>query len=114
MQRAKYLCHLMSGTTDIMQNQRGIQDHDNFHEFCRLLSRLKANNQLAELIKSEGYAVWIELLAKFTVASLNAYEWASNSIFYLLSLWSRLVMSLPYLKYEEPSQLSRFVPEIMK
>lgn len=112
-QRAQYLCHLMQGTTDIMQNQRGIGNHDNFHEFCRLLSRLKANNQLAELIKADGYGTWIELLAKFTIASLNAGDWSANSIFYLLSLWSRLVMSLPYLK-SDTSQLARFVPEIMK
>ena len=95
---------------------------------------------MAELIKADGYNTWcqfpsllswphlqhavqlslndrphcrIELLAKFTVASLNSYEWASNSIFYLLSLWSRLVMSLPYLK-SDTSKLSRFVPEIIK
>lgn len=112
IQRAQYLTHLMNGTTDIMQNQRGLQDQDNFHEFCRLLSRLKANNQLAEIIKAEGYATWIELLAKFTIASFNSWEWASNSIFYLLSLWSRLVMSLPYLK-NDTSQLQKFVPEVL-
>ena len=93
-QRALYLTHLMNGTMEIMQNQRGLQDQDNFHVFCRLLSRLKANNQLAEIIQSEGYATWIELLSKFTIASFNSWEWASNSIFYLLSLWSRLVSPL--------------------
>jgi len=112
-QRALYLTHLMNGTMEIMQNQRGLQDQDNFHVFCRLLSRLKANNQLAEIIQSEGYSTWIELLSKFTIASFNSWEWASNSIFYLLSLWSRLVMSLPYLK-NDTSQLQKFVPEVLK
>lgn len=39
-------------------------------------------------------------------------QWASNSVYYLLGLWSRLVSSVPYLKGDAPSLLDEFVPKI--
>ena len=44
--------------------------------------------------------------------SLNSWQWASNSVYYLLGLWSRLVSSMPYLKGESPSLLETYVPKI--
>ena len=32
--------------------QVGLSEHDNYHEFCRLLGRLKTNYQLSELVSS--------------------------------------------------------------
>ena len=60
-----------------------------------------------------SYAEWIALVASFTVDSFRHWEWTANSVFYLLSLWSRLVASMPYLKGEAPSHLDRYVPQII-
>lgn len=54
-----------------MENSQGLSDPDNYHEFCRLLARLKANYQLGELITVECYSQTIQLIAKFTVQSLQ-------------------------------------------
>ena len=35
------------------------------------------------------------MVATFTVDSFKHWEWASNSVYYLLSVWSRLVASMP-------------------
>lgn len=36
---------------DILRSQTGLAEHhDNYHEFCRLLGRLKTNYQLSELV----------------------------------------------------------------
>jgi len=35
----------------LWQAQHGLTDHDNYHELCRLLARLKANYQLSELVQ---------------------------------------------------------------
>ena len=43
----------------------------------------------------------------------SSWQWASNSVYYLLSLWSRLVASMPYLKGETPSHLENYVPQII-
>ncbi|KAK4410870.1 Exportin-7 [Sesamum angolense] len=44
--RSKFLDHLMSGTKEILRTGQGLADHDNYHEFCRLLGRFRVNYQL--------------------------------------------------------------------
>nr|DAD43045.1 TPA_asm: hypothetical protein HUJ06_001275 [Nelumbo nucifera] len=111
-ERSKFLAHLMTGTKEILQTGQGLADHDNYHEYCRLLGRFKVNYQLSELVKVEGYSDWIRLVAEFTLKSLQSWQWASSSVYYLLGLWSRLVTSVPYLKGDTPSMLDEFVPKI--
>ncbi|XP_020528285.1 exportin-7 isoform X3 [Amborella trichopoda] len=111
-ERSKFLAHLMTGTKDILQSGQGLADHDNYHEYCRLLGRFKVNYQLSELVNVEGYSDWIRLVAEFTSRSLQSWQWASSSVYYLLGLWSRLVTSVPYLKSDTPSLLDEFVPKI--
>lgn len=110
--RSKFLDHLMSGTKEILRTGQGLADHDNYHEFCRLLGRFRINYQLSELVTMEGYGDWIRLVAEFTSKSLQSWQWASSSVYYLLGLWSRLVSSVPYLKGDAPSLLDEFVPKI--
>ncbi|KAK8928464.1 hypothetical protein KSP39_PZI017721 [Platanthera zijinensis] len=110
--RSKFLAHLMTGTKEILQIGQGLTDHDNYHEFCRLLGRFKVNYQLSELLSVEIYSEWIRLVAGFTTQSLQSWQWASNSVYYLLGLWSRLVTSVPYLKGDSPSLLDETVPKI--
>jgi exportin-7 len=50
-ERAKFLNQLAAGTRDILRTQRGLGEHANYHEFCRLLGRLKTNYQLSELVR---------------------------------------------------------------
>ncbi|EXB44290.1 hypothetical protein L484_012209 [Morus notabilis] len=110
--RSKFLAHLMTGTKEILQTGQGLADHDNYHEYCRLLGRFRVNYQLSELVNVEGYSDWIRLVAEFTLKSLQSWQWASSSVYYLLGLWSRLVTSVPYLKGDAPSLLDEFVPKI--
>ena len=51
-----------------------LADAECYHEFCRLMMRLKSNYQLGELMKLEDYPRLIELIAKFTVSSLQVCE----------------------------------------
>ncbi|XP_008372724.1 uncharacterized protein LOC126629458 isoform X4 [Malus sylvestris] len=110
--RSKFLSHLITGTKEILQTGQGLADHDNYHEYCRLLGRFRVNYQLSELVTVEGYSDWIRLVAEFTLKSLHSWKWASSSVYYLLGLWSRLVTSVPYLKGDAPSMLDEFVPKI--
>lgn len=112
-ERQAFLLRMVSGTLSILQLQCGLSDHDNYHELCRLLARLKANFQLSELVTCAPYADWIALVATFTVDSFKHWEWAANSVYYLLAFWSRLVASMPYLKGETPSHLESYVPRVI-
>jgi len=111
-ERSRFLNRLVAGTRDILRTKRGLVEHDNYHEFCRLLGRLKTNYQLSELVAVEGYTEWIQLVADLTIHSLTFWQWASSSVYYLLGLWSRLVSSMPYLKGDSPSLLETNVPAI--
>jgi exportin-7 len=98
--RAAFLGRLITGIREMLSKRTGLQHQDNYHQFCRLLGRLKANYQLSELVKAEGYLEWLELAASFTVQSVQNWQYSTNSIHYLLALWARLVAAVPYVRPE--------------
>lgn len=57
-----------------------LPDPNNYHEFCRLLARLKSNYQLGELVKVENYPEVIRLIANFTVTSLQVGVGSQDNI----------------------------------
>uniref|UniRef100_T1JH36 Gamma-tubulin complex component 2 n=1 Tax=Strigamia maritima TaxID=126957 RepID=T1JH36_STRMM len=111
-ERAKFLAQLVNGVKAVLENPQGLSDTNNYHEFCRLLARLKSNYQLGELVKVETYPETIALIAKFTITSLQMWQFAPNSVHYLLSLWQRMVASVPYVKASEPHLLENFTPGV--
>ncbi|CAH1642048.1 unnamed protein product [Spodoptera littoralis] len=111
-ERAKFLNRLAAGVLRILENTQGLSDPTNYHEFCRLLARLKSNYQLGELVMVDNYPRLIELIAKFTVQSLQMWQFAPNSVHYLLSLWQRMVASVPYVKASEPHLLETYAPGV--
>ncbi|KAG7298383.1 Exportin 7 [Plutella xylostella] len=111
-ERAKFLNRLAEGVAQILQHTQGLSDPLNYHEFCRLLARLKSNYQLGELVLVDNYPRLIELIAKFTVQSLQMWQSAPNSVYYLLSLWQRMVASVPYVKASEPHRLETYAPSV--
>ncbi|EHA8586344.1 putative exportin-7 [Cocos nucifera] len=80
--------------------------------FKTLIVGMACKNLLSELLNVEIYGDWIRLVAEFTTKSLQSWQWASSSVYYLLGLWSRLVTSVPYLKGDTPSLLDETVPKI--
>lgn len=70
-ERAKFLSTLVVNIKNILENSQGLSDPENYHEFCRLLARLKTNYQLSELVVVECYTDVIQLIAKFTIQSLQ-------------------------------------------
>lgn len=99
-ERATFLSQLLTGICEILSTQQGLSDQQNYHEFCRLIGRLKSNYQLSELIKAESFQEWIDLTPDFTIKSLRQWQWSANSTHYLLGLWARLVAALPYVRVE--------------
>ncbi|XP_060053132.1 ran-binding protein 17 isoform X6 [Erinaceus europaeus] len=113
-ERAKYLGNLIKGVRRILENPQGLSDPGNYHEFCRFLARLKTNYQLGELVMVKDYPEVIRLIANFTITSLQHWEFAPNSVHYLLTLWQRMVASVPFVKSTEPHLLDTYAPEITK
>lgn len=99
-ERTIFLQALMTGIKSIVFTKKGFEHEENYHEFCRLLGRLKASYQLSELVKINGFIEWLELACEFTIASLKNWQYSMNSVHYLLALWGRMVAALPYLRAE--------------
>jgi len=97
--RQVFLTRLLSGIVAILRSQQGLGEVANFHEFCRLLSRVKSNFKLSEMVKIDVYPDLLSLIASFTVQSFRSCPFASNSVYYLLQLWSRMVTSVAYRKH---------------
>lgn len=113
--RMAYIARHLTATLDILQTRRGLDDHSNYHHFCRWLARLKVNYQLDELISLEVYPSWIELVAQFTLQSLASdWSWIGDSLYYLLSLWSRLIAAKPYMKGGRKAYLDDSVVKIVE
>ncbi|CAG0884315.1 unnamed protein product [Cyprideis torosa] len=113
-ERAKFLNSLVKGVRGLLDSPEGLSDPNNYHEFCRLLARLKSNYQLGELVVVDNYPEFIQSIASFTIQSLQMWQFAPNSLHYLLSLWQRMVASVPYAKAPEPHLLDTYTPAVTK
>ncbi|XP_065176889.1 exportin-7-like [Sycon ciliatum] len=113
-ERKRFLQCLLLGVQSVLESPQNLMDRQTYHEFCCLLVRLKSNYQLSELIQCDNYAATIQLVAKFTVSSLESWQFSNNSIHYLLSLWQRLVSSMHYIPSTSNHMLDELAPEITK
>jgi exportin-7 len=102
--RGAFLGRVMGGIRELLSKQIGFEHQDNYHQFCRLLGRLKSNYQLSELVKAEGYLEWLELASMFTIQSIQNWQYCTNSIHYLFALWGRLVAAVPYVRPDTGAQ----------
>uniref|UniRef100_A0A915JI35 Importin N-terminal domain-containing protein n=1 Tax=Romanomermis culicivorax TaxID=13658 RepID=A0A915JI35_ROMCU len=112
--RQVYLTAIIAGIGAVLENPQSLNDQGTYHEFCRLVARLKSNFQLVELTKVEGYASIIRRLAEFTTQSLQMPQFSANSVHYLLIFWHRMISSMPYVKPSEPHFIEQYAPLIAK
>lgn len=105
----------MSASLEILTTRSGLEDHGNYHQFCRWLARLKVNYRLDEIVSLDIYRQWIELVSSFTLQSLASdWSWVGDSLYYLLSLWSKLIVAKPYLKRWSEAHLDGYVSKIVE
>lgn len=113
--RMVYLHQHMLAMVDILRNKKGLDNGEVYHHFCRWLARLKSNHELSELISSDIYPDWIRYVAELTLHCISS-DWnvVGNSLYYLLTLWSRLVSSMSKLKRNSSSYLDTYVEKIVE
>lgn len=73
-ERQAYLAALLQGCIHVLENVNMLLDSDCYHQFCRLMARIKSNFQLRELVACEGYKTFIEKVALFTMESFRAFK----------------------------------------
>jgi exportin-7 len=110
--RHKLLASMMQGTTGLLASKMGLQDHNCYHEMCRLLGKINATHQLNELCASADFQIWIEQVYSFTMDSLRNWERMPNSKHYLLSFWASMVSPVILLQDKAPKALESYIQQV--
>ncbi|RUO96107.1 hypothetical protein BC936DRAFT_142618 [Jimgerdemannia flammicorona] len=111
-ERSKFIVQMMTGIRDILVVSQGMEDPNNYHEFCRMLARFRSTYQLNEIAEKTNYVEWIELVATFSVKGFSAWQWAPNSTQYLLTFWSKMVSALSHARPASASKLETITIEV--
>ncbi|RUS35341.1 hypothetical protein BC938DRAFT_471836 [Jimgerdemannia flammicorona] len=113
-ERSKFIVQMMTGIRDILVVSQGMEDPNNYHEFCRMLARFRSTYQLNEIAEKTNYVEWIELVATFSVKGFSAWQWAPNSTQYLLTFWSKMVSALSHARPASASKLETITIELTR
>ncbi|KAI8879866.1 hypothetical protein K501DRAFT_255961 [Backusella circina FSU 941] len=97
-ERSKFILDTISGIRQVIINSQGLDDSDNYNEFCRLLYRFRATIPLNEMVNLPGYLEWLESIAGFSLKAFQSWRFAPNTSMYVLGFWSRVVQSMAYYK----------------
>ncbi|PFH35350.1 importin-beta N-terminal domain-containing protein [Besnoitia besnoiti] len=111
-ERADCLSQLILGTSKIIDKSLGLHNDMCYHEFCRLLGKINAANQLSELCTSKAFADWTAKLFQFTMNSLEDWRRLPNSKHYLLGVWAHMVSPLLFFRNTVPRQLDVYIQRI--
>ncbi|KAF9986694.1 hypothetical protein BGZ65_006579, partial [Modicella reniformis] len=101
--RHTYIHHIVREivlTLKTTAGQNKLQDAGNFHEFCRMLSRLKNTFLLSEICDYNDSGQWISAIGEFTVQVFHSWKWSPGSVPYLLTFWNKTLSSLNTVKQE--------------
>nr|CAG8525535.1 5131_t:CDS:10 [Entrophospora candida] len=93
-ERSKFITALMKGIREILVSSIGLDDLNNYHEFCRLLSRFRSTYQWSEIAEKTEYSEWIDLVARFSIKGFENWQLVPNSVQYLLAFWSKMLSSM--------------------
>uniref|UniRef100_T1G0A4 Exportin-7/Ran-binding protein 17 TPR repeats domain-containing protein n=1 Tax=Helobdella robusta TaxID=6412 RepID=T1G0A4_HELRO len=112
-ERMNYLQELCQGVKRCISLCQERESQDIYHEVCRFLARLKMNFQLTEFLKMNDYSEFLKSIANFTVSCFQM-DFPTNSSYYLLCFWQKMVAPIPYIKTAETHMLEVFTPDIFK
>lgn len=73
-QRSKFVVSIMKGIRDVIFTSQGMNNVDNYNEFCRLLFRFRSSAPLNEMAEKPDYGEWIELIADFTLKAVQSWK----------------------------------------
>eukprot|EP00759_Apiculatamorpha_spiralis_P037636 PhF_6_TR37462/c0_g1_i2/m.55138/K18460/XPO7, EXP7; exportin-7 len=114
-ERKSWLTVFLDGILDVVQNQIGLDDTENFLELCRMHAKLKSTYQLVDLIACRRFEEWIRVMADVTFFALRQWQKTFSCLHTLLTFWSRLAASQPYAPGNDATSiLVNIIPSIAR
>jgi len=111
--RSAYLTKILEATCTILQQHASsLQYTAVYVHYCRVLVAIKSNYKLDDIAEASCYQTWIGLVAQFTKESFKSWKHSNSAIHYLIQLWARIILSIPYMRWEMPTFLDQFIPQI--
>ena len=112
-ERVAMLGSFIKGTSQILSSRAGLDDDECYHEFCRLLGRINAANQLTELSSNPQFGAWIDQVHVFTSHALREPDRLPNSMHYLLGFWTVLVAPMISMGSKAPEQVRQYLEQVV-
>ena len=115
-ERQELLKEFILGVSEILTTEIHLDNADCFHQFCRLILRLKANYQMSELVKQEPhFEHLLNQVSQFTTKIFSALnEFSPQSVYYVLSFWARQVASMAYVRRTDTQIIKVHTPRMME
>jgi exportin-7 len=73
-ERGAWVKSIMKNCILLLSSSVGLSVEENYHEFCKMLLRLKTNYNLGELAQQSDFDKWLELVAQFCVQGLTSWQ----------------------------------------
>ncbi|KNC86870.1 hypothetical protein SARC_01016 [Sphaeroforma arctica JP610] len=94
LDRKTYFSKFITHCIKIMDIKQGLEVEENYHQFCRVLARIKMV-EMSNLVEEDLFARLVTAVGDLLGASVGAWQWAGHSTDYLLTVWAKLVPALP-------------------
>ncbi|KAJ2804191.1 hypothetical protein H4R20_002606 [Coemansia guatemalensis] len=88
--RTAFVRRMARGIAEILRGAVGLEDVENYHHVCRLLSRFRSIHTLVEIEEAPEYRELLAATAQFTATGLGLWEWSPNSTAPLLAFWAKV------------------------
>ncbi|PVU89792.1 hypothetical protein BB561_005156 [Smittium simulii] len=113
--RELFTVKVSQGVIDIIENNIGLSEVDNYHQLCRLLSRFRTIHTFTEIESKPLYTQFLDAVSIFSRNGLSVWEWSENSLAPLLTFWVKTGSSKDYAsgKYDSENKLVHKIKELL-
>ncbi|KAL1919827.1 uncharacterized protein VTP21DRAFT_1758 [Calcarisporiella thermophila] len=112
-ERGKFVGQVMQEIRKILITSQGMNDSNNYHEFCRMLAKFRSIYQMSEISTQPEWIEWMELVANFSIKGFSAWQWAPNSTTYLLTFWSKMASGASNVRNIPPDVLENICANLV-
>ncbi|KAJ3102465.1 Exportin 7 [Phlyctochytrium planicorne] len=93
-EKFKLLSWILEAITELLKNPHSLENELNYHQFCRMLVRLRTVHQVKDIIEKPQFRDWIDAITSFTIRCFQPKNWSLYEVLYLLTFWSKMVTNV--------------------
>eukprot|EP00727_Mastigamoeba_balamuthi_P003570 m51a1_g1321 hypothetical protein (1104) ;mRNA; f:250561-254119 len=83
-----FVSKVLRGASQLMTSRVGLEHQENHHALCKLFAQERQPHMFEQALLLPNWPDIAQTLVGFTLESLKAWQWAGNSVHFLLGIWS--------------------------